>query len=524
MLKLSSLRSTVLLAGGILLTVVVLIASEAGNIRLRQGYSQVIRSQNVQSDISALLAELVNAEAGQRGYLLTGKESYLEPYHRAIPRINTLMNDIRNRFADDPEALKQFGEASLLISRKLTEMELTLIYGKRDVEVALDLIRTDFGKQTMEKARLGLETLRARSAASVSRNLENADRDINLSRYGIGLLTAINIVLLVIVGFQHSRRLAVSEAARSELEEESARLDRMVRARTRQLSALASHLQRVTEDEKTRLARELHDELGAILTATKLDMHWIRRRLQDDYPEIQEKITRVMLHVDQGIQIKRRLIEDLRPTVLLNLGLKEAIAQLVEEVATRNHWQTEVELDPSVPPLRDAAAIALYRIVQESLTNATKYAEASRVSVALTRTDDHLLLKVSDNGRGLPADIETRRTSGHHGLLGMEQRVIALGGTLQIDSTPGAGVTVRVEVPLTDAVVAPPPAPDEGDEPLPHEMPISGPGQAESTAAQSTAAQSTPTGPTPARPAASAGSEPSPTTGPTGAPQHRHGA
>lgn len=170
MLKLSSLRSTVLLAGGILLTVVVLIASEAGNIRLRQGYSQVIRSQNVQSDISALLAELVNAEAGQRGYLLTGKESYLEPYHRAIPRINTLMNDIRNRFADDPEALKQFGEASLLISRKLTEMELTLIYGKRDVEVALDLIRTDFGKQTMEKARLGLETLRARSAASVSRN------------------------------------------------------------------------------------------------------------------------------------------------------------------------------------------------------------------------------------------------------------------------------------------------------------------------------------------------------------------
>lgn len=462
MLKLSSLRSTLLLAGGILLTVVVLIASEAGNIRLREGYSQVIRSQHVQSDISALLAELVNAEAGQRGYLLTGRESYLEPYHRAIPRINALMTEIRNRYANDPEALKLFGETSLLISRKLTEMELTLIYGKRDVEVALDLIRTDFGKQTMEKARLGLETLRARSAASVARNLENADRDINLSRYGIGLLTAINIVLLVIVGFQHSKRLAVSEAARSELEEESARLDRMVRARTRQLSALASHLQRVTEDEKTRLARELHDELGAILTATKLDMHWVRRRVQD-HPEVQEKITRVMLHIDQGIQIKRRLIEDLRPTVLLNLGLKEAIAQLVDEVAARNHWETDVHLDPEVPPLRDAAAIALYRIVQESLTNASKYAEATRLAVSLAREDDHLVLEIRDNGRGLPADIETRRTSGHHGLLGMEQRVIALGGTLQIDSPPGAGVTVRVEVPLTDAVLAPPPPADDID-------------------------------------------------------------
>ncbi len=456
MLKLSSLRSTLLLAGGILLTVVVLIASEAGNIRLREGYSQVIRSQNVQSDISTLLAELVNAEAGQRGYLLTGRESYLEPYHRAIPRIHALMSDIRMRFTDDPEGLKQFSEASLMIRRKLTEMELTLIYGKRDVEIALDLVRTDFGKQTMERARAGLETLQARSAASVSRSLENADRDISLSRYGIGLLTAINIVLLVIVGLQHSRRLAIAEAERTELEEESARLDRMVRSRTRQLSALASHLQRVTEDEKTRLARELHDELGAILTAAKLDMHWVRRRLQGTHPEIEEKITRVMLHVDQGIQIKRRLIEDLRPTVLLNLGLKEAIIQLAEEVSTRNHWEANVRVDDNVPQLRDAAAIALYRIAQEALTNATKYADATEVSVTLECADNVLVMQIQDNGRGLPPDYETRRVSGHHGLLGMEQRMIALNGKLEIRSAQGQGVTIRVEVPLTEEIVAPP--------------------------------------------------------------------
>lgn len=455
-LSLRSLKSTLLLASGIMLTVVVLIASEAGNIRLRQGYSNVIQSQHVQSEISALMAELVNAEAGQRGYLLTGKESYLEPYHRAIPRINALMSEIRARYANDGEALKLFSETSLLISRKLTEMELTLIYGKRDVEIALDLVRTDFGKQTMERARAGLETLQARSAASVSRSLENADRDISLSRYGIGLLTAINIVLLVIVGLQHSRRLAIAEAERTELEEESARLDRMVRSRTRQLSALATHLQRVTEDEKTRLARELHDELGAILTAAKLDMHWVRRRLQGTHPEIEEKITRVMLHVDQGIQIKRRLIEDLRPTVLLNLGLKEAIIQLAEEVSTRNHWEANVRVDDNVPQLRDAAAIALYRIAQEALTNATKYSEATEVSVTLECVDNVLVMQIQDNGRGLPPDYESRRVSGHHGLLGMEQRMTALNGTLDIQSAPGQGVTIRVEVPLTDEIVAPP--------------------------------------------------------------------
>lgn len=461
MFKQSTLRSTLLLAGGIILTVVVLIASETGNMRLREGYTQVIQAQRVQSDINALLGELVNAEAGQRGYLLTGKESYLDPYYKAVPRINALMAKIRAEYADDGEALRLFGESSLMVSRKLTEMELTLIYGKRDVEVALDLIRTDFGKTTMDNARRGLEALQARAAESVAHSLENADRDLSLSRYGIGMLTAINIVLLVIVGLQHSRRLAESEAVRSELEAQSVRLDRVVRSRTRQLSALAVHLQRVTEDEKTRLARELHDELGSILTAAKLDMHWVRQRVKESHPDVDDKIARVMQHVDQGIQIKRRLIEDLRPTVLLNLGLKEAIALLVDEVAARNHWEAEVFLADEVPHLRDAAAIALYRIVQESLTNASKHAHASEISVSLDCTDDRLMLEIRDNGAGLPEDIESRRTSGHHGLLGMEQRVAALGGTIEVTSERGNGVAIRVAVPLTDDVVAPPQSTEE---------------------------------------------------------------
>lgn len=506
MLKQPMLRSTLLLAGGIVLTVVVLIASEAGNIRLRQAYTQVIQSQQVQGQITSLLGELVNAEAGQRGFLLTGKESYLQPYYEALPRINALTSALRNRYADDPEALKLFTQASTAVNRKLTEMDLTLIYGKRDVEVALDLVRTDFGKQTMDNARRGLEALLQREAVSVSQSLEHADRDLALSRLGIGLLTAINIVLLIVVGLQHSRRMAVAEAARSELEEESARLDRMVRARTRQLSALASHLQRVTEDEKTRLARELHDELGAILTAAKLDMHWVRRRVQDTHPDVAEKLTRVMLHVDQGIQIKRRLIEDLRPTVLLNLGLKEAIGQLAEEVATRNQWESDVELAEAVPPLRDDAAIALYRIVQESLTNASKYAEASRVVIRLDCADGVLLLTVNDNGRGLPEDVESRRSVGHHGLLGMEQRVIALGGTLDIASEPGAGVTIRVAVPLTDAVVAPPRDEKEAFDDPPREeaegTPPEAPGTTLAAAATSAAAD------TPASTSASAAEPP----------------
>ncbi len=150
------LRNTLLLAGGIVLTLAVLIASETGNLRLREGYTEAIRSQQLQSDLGALMGELVNAEAGQRGFLLTGQDSYLEPYYKALPQINALMARIRQHYANDAEGLRQFGEASQFVTRKLNEMALTLVYGKRDVDVAMDLIRTDFGRQTMEAARRGL--------------------------------------------------------------------------------------------------------------------------------------------------------------------------------------------------------------------------------------------------------------------------------------------------------------------------------------------------------------------------------
>ncbi|QYY31751.1 MULTISPECIES: CHASE3 domain-containing protein [Cupriavidus] len=455
MFKQSFLPHTLLLAGGILLTLAVLVASETGNVRLRESYNEVIRSQRVQTQLAALNGELVNAEAGQRGFLLTGKDSYLDPYYQALPRINELMAHIRADYAADPEALQMFGETSKQISSKLNEMALTLLYGKRDLAVALDLVRTDYGKQTMDNARRGLDRLQAREADTVAHRLEGAERDVQLSRYGIALLTAINIVLLIAVGLGHAKRLTMSESARAQAEEEGLRLDRKVRARTRQLSALAGHLQRVTEDEKTRLARELHDELGAILTAIKLDLHWVRRRVQESQPEAAEKLSRVMLHVDQGIQIKRRLIEDLRPTVLLNLGLRAALLQLVEDVAGRNHWESEVSVPEELPRLRDDAAIALYRIAQESLTNASKYSQATHIRLSVGCTDEQLTLTVHDDGKGLPPDFDAGSTAGHHGLLGMEQRVTALGGSMEIVSSPNTGVSIRVEVPLTASVLAP---------------------------------------------------------------------
>ncbi|WP_428852170.1 sensor histidine kinase [Imbroritus primus] len=464
----SSLRTTLLLVGGILLTLGVLIASETGNSRLTEGYRQVIQSQQAQTAINALLAELVNAEAGQRGYLLTGNEEYLEPYNLAIPKIRTLVADVGNHYRTSPAELTQFNAIAGLIDRKLTEMELTLIYGKRDLQVALDLVRTDFGKQSLDGIRRGLAELYGHEAVKVSRSLAFADRDLMLARWGIALITALNIVLLVVLGMQYARRLAQAEEEHERLSQESQFLDRLVRQRTSQLSDLAAHLQRVTEEEKTRLSRELHDELGALLTATKLDLHWVRGKIAklDPAPaEVLDKLKRVVSHVDQGIQIKRRLIEDLRPTVLLNFGICEAVQQLVEEVGARNGWETAVKLPEDMPPLTTDAAIALYRIVQESMTNASKYAGATRVEIELRCTDEVIRLTVRDNGKGFMPDREADRQAGHHGLLGMEQRAIALGGWLQADSRPAQGVVVVVELPRASCVQ--PVVPDGAEAGLP---------------------------------------------------------
>jgi hypothetical protein len=141
--------------------------------------------------------------------------------------------------------------------------------------------------------------------------------------------------------------------------------------------------------------------------------------------------------------------------VLLNLGLRAAVCQLVEEVGARNNWGARVSVPEDLPALRDEAAIALYRIVQESLTNASKYSEAKHIDVSLACQGELLTLTVRDDGKGLPPDFDPGSTAGHHGLLGMEQRVTALGGSMQIDSSPDAGVRIRIEVPLTASVLAP---------------------------------------------------------------------
>ena len=218
--------------------------------------------------------------------------------------------------------------------------------------------------------------------------------------------------------------------------------------RTQELSSLSAFLQTHGEREKARLARELHDGLGGILTPARMDLSWLQERLGED-PQYAHRMARLSALIDQGIDLKRRIIEELHPSLLDHLGLAAALRWYTDEACKAASVATEVRVDADVGRLTPDLEIALYRLVQESVTNACRHAKAKRVVVSIERADEGLRLSVADDGIGIEDVGRAREQS--HGLAGMSQRARALGGTFAVHSTKGAGTRVEVFVPLAGA-------------------------------------------------------------------------
>lgn len=211
-----------------------------------------------------------------------------------------------------------------------------------------------------------------------------------------------------------------------------------------EMSALSAFLQTSAEREKASLARELHDELGGILTPAKMDLAWLQARLGSQ-PEYAERMRRLGVLIDQGIDLKRRVIERLRPSLLDHLGLAAAVQWYAEETCRGSHIECDIRVAPSFERLPADLEIALYRLVQECLSNVVRHSQAKKVVVSLERTEEGLVLEVSDDGVGIGDLAAARRLS--YGMASMRQRVRAVGGTFEVKSAPGKGTRVRAFVP-----------------------------------------------------------------------------
>lgn len=245
------------------------------------------------------------------------------------------------------------------------------------------------------------------------------------------------------------------QAARGELEQRvvertaalSAANERLRQSHSA-LQRLSAHLETVREEERTRIAREIHDELGASLTALQLDLGWLTRKIGTQ-ADLAAKVEDMRGLADQAMQTVRRIITDLRPGVIDHLGLWAALEWLLQEFGERTGIETRVVHARPIEGCRlgKPAEIAVYRIVQEVLTNVVRHAAARRVTLEVTPEASGVRLTVRDDGRGMQVPQEPSS----FGLLGMHERARGLGGELRIYSHPGQGTAVCLRVPHSNA-------------------------------------------------------------------------
>lgn len=217
-------------------------------------------------------------------------------------------------------------------------------------------------------------------------------------------------------------------------------------SRTRDLARLSGLMVRQHEAERRRLARDLHDETAQTLSAVKLEVGILRERGGEPG---HEHFDRILQLVDGGIGAIRRVMNDLRPALLDDLGLLPAIRSLAEDVRQRGSLLVETDLPEATPNLNSEAELALFRAAQEALANTVRHAGASRVSIRIGTEDDLVTLLVRDNGRGFPpgGDLASFERDGHLGLAGMRERIAGLGGAVRVEVN--AGVLVTVSIPVT---------------------------------------------------------------------------
>lgn len=431
------------------LAIVAAIVLLAANEMSHQRANAIIRAGDealvARAEINRLLRVMLGAESGQRGYLLTGRNEYRKPYAQAVAKIEALLAKIRRAYKEPSQPVAEARQLEELTRQKLSELDTTLeLYDEGKEQAWRELLLTDLGREKMRALEQLAEEVAAQATVQHEASKSALSHTLLLQRIGIAALVLLSLAALLLYLQQTNRYLRSSAEQRTLLQAERDKLEAEVERRTRDLTEIARHLQTAREDERSRLARELHDELGGLLTAAKLDVARLRSKLSGAELSLQEGIARLIHNLDEGIAIKRRIIEDLHPSSLQNLGLKVALETLVSEFASRTGITLEADIDDV--PLEPDASLSVYRMVQEGLTNVSKYASARRVRVNVAREPDAVRVSIDDDGSGFDP---TTLKPGTHGLAGMRFRIGSHGGRLDVRSAQGAGTTITAQIPLS---------------------------------------------------------------------------
>lgn len=282
-----------------------------------------------------------------------------------------------------------------------------------------------------------------KESVNMKSQLGGAIRTYRLNVFFAEFLVA--LFFLCALSFKHAQ-LLIERATIDRIKDERDTLEKVVAHRTLKLSELATHLQDAREAERRHLARELHDEMGAMFTTAKLDVARIRSKHKDLPAEVLVRLDHLAETLNVGIALKRQIIEELRPSSLANLGLAATLETYLTELAARSSLNITSRICP--PMLSDRGDLTVFRLVQESLNNVIKHAHAKNVEVEVQPFGENVLVLIRDDGDGFDPSKTKPNT---HGLNGMAHRVEVPGGSFEIQSVPGLGTSVVASFPINMA-------------------------------------------------------------------------
>lgn len=423
----------------------------AGQARLQAAGERLQNSAAREHSIDELQNSLARSVGAQRTFLLTGDVRYIQTYNRVVAEVEPRLENLHLAYAGSADSLGSVHDLQVLMGKRLADLSMVLaIQRSQGVAAAVALVKTSVGSDTGVVIGDILDRLRDREGVEHTAATAHWESSLVLSRWITLLGTILNMVLVAVatrlVYLDIRRRATLT----TELRDQKLRLEREVEDRTRELVELSTHLQNVSEREKASLARELHDELGGLLVGARMDISWAEQHLSKHDPDLKQRLHRVQQNLSAGVDLKRRIIEELRPTLLDNVGLFAALRWQMKETCGSAGLKCIESYPEEEPRFKSEAAIALFRIAQEAFSNILKHAGAKTADISLDMDDATLLMRISDDGRGIPAGRLT--AIGSHGLASMRHRVRALGGRLEARGPASGGTLLVVQIPIANAV------------------------------------------------------------------------
>jgi signal transduction histidine kinase len=361
--------------------------------------------------------------------------------------LDDVLGELKRQANTNERHRQRVRQLEKLAGDKVAELKATLESAERgDKAAALRIVGTDQGMKTMDAMLEILASMRSEELQQRGVYKAMVADQSWTSEVTAFLTTAVVLSQLALCYFLLLRYLRQRREAELRLEELNARLEQEVSERTMELRDLSRHLMTAREDEKARIARELHDEIGSSLTAVNMDLIAVRQRLGDD-SALAARLLRAAGSLRSTVEAMRRIIEDLRPTLLEGLGVREAVRAWAKDYAERIGVPLVIDIPEELPPLPAGSPIGVFRIVQEALTNALRHARASSIRLSIRAEGENVVLEVVDDGVGITPRTGAEKRS-PHGLLGIRERANAMGGSCTIGRGPGGkGTEVRVLIP-----------------------------------------------------------------------------